>query len=92
MRRAAKAIENKTGNVLVPGPMVEQLLAAQRYFLAIVKSQGRVRITKAELEALREGDRIKSARSGDGIVFSFEAAEEPHPQEAAAVPQQESTP
>lgn len=86
-RRFAQKVHRQTGCVPVDERMLGQLATAQRFFLAIVKAQGRVRVSKADLDALREGDRVTSKDDGaGGLVLSFVPAE---PEEAA--PPQEAT-
>jgi hypothetical protein len=43
----------------------------QNVLMAICKDQGRVRISMATIETLREGDRIDAIQSGDHLVITF---------------------
>lgn len=73
-RRLAQKVERQTGGVFVREQDLESLVAAQRFFLAVVKAQGRVRIPADALEALVEGDRVTMKREDGAIILSFVAA------------------
>jgi hypothetical protein len=75
-RRFNKAMERDRADGMVRVAMedIEELLRAQRMLVAIVKSQGRVRLRKEELESLSQGDSVKSARDGDALVLTYTAA------------------
>lgn len=76
-RRQAAALERKTGGVLVHPGELESLRRMQQLFVAIVRDQGRVRVTEETLASLKDGDRVIS-KSGDGAVtLSFVAGEDP---------------
>jgi hypothetical protein len=50
----------------------------QRFFCAIVKEQGRVRVTKDTLESLRDGDSVKRDVLPDGaVMLTFKAGAQP---------------
>lgn len=75
-RRVAKTLRNdeRNGFVRVPPDILDQLLTAQRLFMAHVRAQGRVRITEEDINALTEGDRIIQKREAGALVLSFKAA------------------
>lgn len=74
-RRAAEKVERQTGGVLVDRHILEQLDRANKMLLAIVKEQGRVRISQETLTSLREGDSIKGKTQDGSITLAFEGAE-----------------
>ncbi len=78
-RRIAKQVreDEKNGFVRVPPDVLDQLLHAQRLFMAHVRATGRVRVSEEDLAALQEGDRIVQRRDAGGVILSFKAAEQP---------------
>jgi hypothetical protein len=73
-RRAVHAVQRKTGGVLVDPEQLEQLHSAQRMFVAIVKEQGRVRVSDEVLKSLDEGDRVTAKHEGGALLLSYVAA------------------
>lgn len=84
-RRLAAKAERLTGGVILERSVMQELTTATKFLHAIIKSQGRVRITDEELESLKEGDRVTMRREGGACVLSYagsEAAAESEPEAA----------
>lgn len=76
-RRAAEKVERQTGGILVDQHHLKQLVDAQRMLLAIVKEQGRVRVSEETLASLREGDTIKGKLHDGAVTLTFDGAPAP---------------
>lgn len=74
LRRQIHALETKLGAKLVAEGELESFVVMQRFFLAAVKSQGRVRIAQDVLDGLVEGDRVTMKRVDGGVLLSFTPA------------------
>jgi hypothetical protein len=75
-RMSDRALSSR-GVVMVPAEELEALHSMQRFFVAIVKEQGRVRVTKATLDSLREGDSVKRADVPEGLMLTFKSGAPP---------------
>jgi hypothetical protein len=80
-RRASDSSVRRTGQVS-PALLEANLrkLAAEHQqvrnvLMAILKQQGRVRIEKATLDKLEEGDMIESRELPDAIVFEYKGSD-----------------
>lgn len=80
-KRASKVLAQRRGLrsafVRVPVAAIEDLHRAQRLLMAIVKEQGRCRVSTKTMESLTEGDRITAKHDGDGMIVSYVAGEQP---------------
>lgn len=76
-------VQRQTGGVLVDPAELESLHRMQALFVAIVKEQGRVRVSEATIESLKPQDRVTSKKDASAIILSYEPAE---PEEASPTP------
>lgn len=79
-RRVSDASVRRTGTVSA-GLLESRLrtLAAEHHqvrnvLLALIKEQGRVRVSKAALDSLNESDMIESRDAGDAIIFEHKVS------------------
>lgn len=85
LRQSDRALEQK-GLVTIPIEAVQSMETMQRFFVGIVREQGRVRVSKATLDALQKGDTVKRSDAGDYIILTYQAAGAPAPEEGSNEP------
>lgn len=83
-RRASAAQSRGTVSATLLQKRVKELelesFQMRNVLFAIIREQGRVRVAKATIEELREGDKLGARDMGDHYIFEFEQSNMVAPQ------------